>query len=84
MVTQNAGRWMQRRAYFRAKPVDVNWRPWAKRYCAGTFIGGLSWGLGSLWLMVPGHLELQLLGVGGERVQIGALEDDGSQIVVGA
>ena len=61
MIVQNAGRWLQRRAYFRAKPADADWRPWAKRYCTGTFIGGLSWGLGTLWLMVPGHLELQLL-----------------------
>ncbi len=61
MVVQNAARWLQPWVYFRAKPADADWRPWARRYCIGTFVGGLSWGLGSLWLMVPGHLDQQLL-----------------------
>ena len=61
MVGQNAARWLQRWAYFRASPADAAWRLWSRRYCLGTFVGGLSWGLGSLWLMVPGHLDQQLL-----------------------
>jgi two-component system, sensor histidine kinase len=48
-------------AYRRAaKPVE-EWRRWALYFCIGSFVGGLVIGVGSLWLMPTGRLDMQLI-----------------------
>ncbi|THD51552.1 ATP-binding protein [Phenylobacterium sp.] len=50
-----------RRAFFRADPLAADWKRWADRFMAGALVGALTWGIGSLWLLAPGRLDLQLL-----------------------
>ena len=50
-----------RRAFFKANPPDADWKRWADRFLIGAVAGALTWGIGSLWLLAPGHLDLQLL-----------------------
>jgi two-component system, sensor histidine kinase len=47
--------------YRRRKPPAHTWRSWAAVFSVGTLVGGLTWGIGSLWMMVPGHFDYQLL-----------------------
>jgi CheY-like chemotaxis protein len=42
-------------------PPDAHWRRWAYGFTAAAFLGGAVWGVGSLWLLVPGRFDLQLL-----------------------
>ena len=42
-------------------PPDAHWRRWAYGFTAAALLGGLVWGVGSLWLLVPGRFDLQLL-----------------------
>jgi signal transduction histidine kinase len=37
------------------------WRPWALAFTLGALVGGLCWGFGSLFMMVPGRFDYQLL-----------------------
>lgn len=48
-------------AYFRDRPAQADWRPAARRFTAACLLGGLIWGLGAVWLMMPGNIEQQLL-----------------------
>jgi two-component system, sensor histidine kinase len=50
-----------RRAFFEADPPAADWKPWADRFLMGALAGALTWGIGSLWLLAPGRLDLQLL-----------------------
>ena len=59
IVAQSVLRFLLFHAYHRLKPAAAEWRPWAIAACATSALGGLSWGLGSLFLMVPAHPELQ-------------------------
>lgn len=43
------------------RPTDAHWRRWAWGFTAAALLGGLVWGVGALWLLVPGRLDLQLL-----------------------
>ncbi len=47
--------------YKRAKPAAEDWKPWADRVTAGSVIGGLVWGVGTLFLMPPDRFDLQML-----------------------
>jgi signal transduction histidine kinase/CheY-like chemotaxis protein len=37
----------------RLQPPGTQWRAWANWYTLATFIGGLVWGVGAVWLMTP-------------------------------
>jgi signal transduction histidine kinase/ActR/RegA family two-component response regulator len=47
--------------YRRLRPAPHLWRRWAMAFTLGSLTGGLTWGIGSLWMMVPGHFDYQLL-----------------------
>src|SRR5665213_3186388 len=59
MVIQSLLRLVLFYAYFRVRPPEAKWRPWAIAACASAAIGGLCWGLGSLLLIAPAPLEFQ-------------------------
>ena len=40
-------------AYLRLKPPAAQWRRWARWYTFATFVGGLVWGVGAVYLMTP-------------------------------
>jgi signal transduction histidine kinase/CheY-like chemotaxis protein len=61
MVIHTSLRLVLRAAFFRANPSDGEWKRWADRFLVGAVAGALTWGIGSLWLLAPGHLDLQLL-----------------------
>ena len=42
-------------------PPGAHWRRWAYGFTAAALLGGLAWGVGSLWLLVPDRPELQLV-----------------------
>ena len=42
-------------------PPGAHWRRWAYGFTAAALLGGLAWGVGSLWLLVPDRLDLQLV-----------------------
>jgi signal transduction histidine kinase/CheY-like chemotaxis protein len=50
-----------RAGYLRTNPRDADWRRWANFFVAGSLAGGLTWGVGSLWLLIPGRFDLQML-----------------------
>jgi len=47
--------------YARAPDAKRAWRKWASWFTAGCIAGGLSWGVGSVFMMAPDRLDLQLL-----------------------
>ena len=59
MVVQSMARLGLFQAYRRLPVKD--WRPWALAFCCGAVAGGITWGVGGLWLMDPGHFDHQLL-----------------------
>ncbi|WP_293905121.1 hybrid sensor histidine kinase/response regulator [Phenylobacterium sp.] len=61
VMTLNTGaRQGLRIAFQRARPPDAEWRRWADRFVIGTLIGALTWGVGALWLLAPGRVDLQM------------------------
>ncbi len=50
-----------RARYVRLRPPDAHWRRWAYGFTAAALLAGGVWGAGSLWLLIPGRLDLQLL-----------------------
>ncbi len=54
-------RQLVRLRYIRTRPPDADWRRWANRFVAGSLAGGVTWGAGVLWLLVPGRFDLQML-----------------------
>lgn len=61
MVAHTAIRQNVRRVYLRADPPDAHWRRWARRFTVGALAGGATWGVGALWLLAPGRMDLQML-----------------------
>jgi signal transduction histidine kinase/CheY-like chemotaxis protein len=61
MAAQTVVRLAIRASYLRANPPSWAWPRWARRYMVGVVVGGLTWGVGSLWLMPAGRFDLQLL-----------------------
>jgi CheY-like chemotaxis protein len=45
----------------RLNPPDGHWRRWAYGFTATALLGGLTWGVGSVWLLASNRLDLQLL-----------------------
>ena len=61
LVAQSLARLALCEAYRRLSPPQRDWRRWAALFTAGALAGGVTWGAGSLWMMVPGHFDYQLL-----------------------
>jgi len=61
MFSQTAARVFLFRAYSRVDPTKVDWKPWALRFTIGTFVGGITIGAGTIWIMSAESLELQLI-----------------------
>jgi signal transduction histidine kinase len=61
MAAHTTVRLMVRRAYFKARPPASDWRRWARWFVIGAVVGGIGWGVGSWILLVPGHLDLQMV-----------------------
>ena len=61
MATHTTARLVVRAAFFRSQPPDGQWKRWADRFMLGALAGALTWGVGSLWLLAPGRLDLQML-----------------------
>jgi signal transduction histidine kinase/CheY-like chemotaxis protein len=61
MALHTAARLIVRTIYLRTKPPAGQWRVWANAFTAGALAGGLTWGIGALWLMPAGRFDLQML-----------------------
>ncbi len=61
MLMQICARLMLIAAFERRNPPDHEWRDWARRFSIGALSGGLTLGVGSLWLFAAGRLDMQLL-----------------------
>ena len=61
MGVQTAARFWLYHRYSRANPDASSWRFWARWFTVGTIAGGLTLGLGSIWIMSAGRLDLQLI-----------------------
>ncbi len=61
ILMQICARLMLIAAYERRNPPDHEWREWAWRFSLGALAGGLTLGIGSLWLFAPGRLDMELL-----------------------
>jgi signal transduction histidine kinase/CheY-like chemotaxis protein len=49
------------RAYYRARPAEADWLPWARAFTVFSLIEGLIWGASAFTLVAPGATEQQLL-----------------------
>ena len=61
MAAHTAARLLLVRAFHRAAPSSSDWSRWARIFSASTFIGGLTWGIGALFLMAPAQIDHQPL-----------------------
>ena len=61
MVVQTVARLWLHRLFARSAPPDSDWRRWAKWFTAGTFAGGTTIGVGTIWLLPAGNTELELI-----------------------
>lgn len=61
MAVQTLARLGLHRAFARTAPPDSDWRRWAKWFTAGTFVGGTTLGIGTIWLLPAGNTELELI-----------------------
>jgi signal transduction histidine kinase/ActR/RegA family two-component response regulator len=61
MFVQTALRLLLIRAYSRGAHEHRNWRPWAHWFTVGAFVGGLTIGTGSIWMVATLETELQLI-----------------------
>jgi CheY-like chemotaxis protein len=61
LALQAAVRVALRARNIKLKPTDAHWRRWAYGFTAAAALGGLVWGVGSLWLLEPDRTDLQLL-----------------------
>lgn len=61
MVLQTGARLFLIRAYHRVGPPPEKRRPWLLAFTLGAFIGGLTWGIGSLVMVTPAEFDIQLL-----------------------
>lgn len=61
MWVQSAARLYLLHAYSRRPPANDEWRPWALGFTLGTCAGGLTIGLGAIWMVADQPTELQLV-----------------------
>ena len=61
MLVQTAVRLLLYRAYSRVAQGPHDWRRWARWFTLGAFVGGLTIGSGSIWMVSSQHTDLQLI-----------------------
>ena len=61
MGTQTAVRFWLYHVYSRTNPPVERWRFWAGCFTAGAVVGGLTLGIGCIWIMSTDRLDLQLI-----------------------
>lgn len=61
MTVQTLARLWLHRLYARASPPDSEWRRWGARFTVGTFVGGMTFGAGTIWLLPPGNSEIEMI-----------------------
>jgi signal transduction histidine kinase/ActR/RegA family two-component response regulator len=61
MFLQTSARLALYYAYSRISRQPHDWRPWAFGFTVGTLAGGLTIGVGSIWMVTDQHTELQLI-----------------------
>jgi signal transduction histidine kinase/CheY-like chemotaxis protein len=61
MLAQTSARLTLMRAYLRGGQPRANWRPWARWFTVGSFVGGLTIGTGSIWMVANQTTDLQLI-----------------------
>jgi signal transduction histidine kinase/CheY-like chemotaxis protein len=61
MFVQTAARLLLMRAHSKIAQQPHDWRPWARWFAAGAFVGGITIGVGSIWMMSPDRIDLQLM-----------------------
>jgi len=62
MFVQSTSRLLLYRIYLRATPErQRDWRPWARWFTFGCFVGGTTIGSGAIWMVAAQHSELQLI-----------------------
>lgn len=61
MSVQTIARMLLLRAFTRREKQITHWRPWGQRFAAGTCAGGLTLGVGSVWIVSTQPVELQLI-----------------------
>ena len=61
MTLQTLARLWLHRLYARKSPSDTEWRRWGAWFTAGTFVGGMTFGAGMIWMLPPGNSELEMI-----------------------
>jgi signal transduction histidine kinase/CheY-like chemotaxis protein len=60
MVVQTVARLLLQRTYSRVPRPDSDWRRWGRWFTAGTVTGGTTIGVGTILLLPPGNVQLEL------------------------
>jgi two-component system, sensor histidine kinase len=60
MILQTGWRLLVYRSYARIADTPHDWRPWARRFTVGTFLGGATLGTGAVWMVSGQPNELQI------------------------
>jgi signal transduction histidine kinase/CheY-like chemotaxis protein len=61
MLVQSMARLALMHAFLRGGHERSHWRPWALWFTVGAFVGGLTIGGGSIWMVANQHTDLQLI-----------------------
>lgn len=61
MTLQTTARLLHYRFYSRSPPTEQNWRRGARSFTAGTIVGGLTLGVGCIWMMSAARIDFQLI-----------------------
>jgi two-component system, sensor histidine kinase len=61
MTAQTGIRLVLYRAFARRSPDLVDWKPWADRFTAGAFVGGLTIGFGAIFMMDVTRQDTQII-----------------------
>lgn len=61
MTIQTLTRLWLHRLYERRSPPDTEWRRWGTWFAVGTFVGGMTFGAGTIWMLPPGNSEMEMI-----------------------
>ena len=61
MTAQTAARLTLYRFFGRRASTLTDWRPWAQRFAAGAFAGGITIGTGAIWMMDANRQDTQII-----------------------